>query len=379
MGDELVTMKIHGQELSEFELRRRVGDTAAVGGIRDVVLDNGNERGVRAIELRSAAGLEVDVLVDRAMDLGAARFKGVPFGWRSGNGFRHPGLHENNDEDGLSWLRAIDGLLVSAGLDHTLFGVEVDAREYAYPPRKTVKHGLHGRLTAIPGRLVEAREVWENGRGVLRVTGDVIQATMFGEHLKLTRTVEIDFDGTEIRLHDEVVNLGFERTPHMYLYHLNFGWPLIDEGTEFVAPIARHLWKSDSARDQQISYRVFPEPQRSAVEQVFEHELVPDRDGKHRVALINAGGELGVELSWDAHAMPHFFEWQNLRDGQYAIGLEPSTNHVGGEGAAREDGSMTWLEHGESREYRTSIRVLEGREEMAAVRERIRAVNGQPD
>ena len=34
----------------------------------------------------------------------------VPFGWRSGNGFRHPGLHEHSDEGGLSWMRALDGL-----------------------------------------------------------------------------------------------------------------------------------------------------------------------------------------------------------------------------------------------------------------------------
>ncbi len=58
--------------------------------------------------------------------------------------------------------------------------------------------------------------------------------------------------------------------------------------------------------------------------------------------------------------MPNFFEWQNLRNGQYAVGLEPSSHHVGGDGAAREDGSMIWLEHGESREYRTTIRILRG-------------------
>lgn len=378
MGHGVEAMRIFGQELSERELRRRVGDVAAVGGLREVILDNGAERGVRVVELRSAAGLEVNVLIDRAMDLGAARFKGVPFGWRSGNGFRHPGLHENNDEGGLAWLRAIDGLLVSAGLDHTLFGCEVDATNYAYPPKQTVAHGLHGRLTAIPGRLLEAREVWQGGTAVLRVRGEVIQAALFGEHLRLTRTVEIDLDGTEIRLHDVVDNLGFERTPHMFLYHLNFGWPLVDEGTEFVAPIARHLWTSDSVSEQHLSYRVLPEPQPGSVEQVFEHELVAGDDGRHRVALITADGQQGVEVSWGSSTMPYFFEWQNLREGQYAIGLEPSTHHVAGESQARADGSMIWLEHGESREYHTSIRVLEGIDETRAAREGIRRIAPQP-
>jgi len=372
-------MNIFGQDLSQRELRQRVGDVAAVGGLREFVLDNGTERGVRAIELRSVAGLEVDVLVDRALDLGNARFKGVPFSWRSGNGFRNPGLHEHNDEQGLSWLRAIDGLLVSGGLDHTLSGAEVDAKNYVYPPKQTVTHSLHGRLTAIPGRLLEAREIWQDDSAILRVRGEVIQSAVFGEHLRLTRTVEIDLDGTEIRLHDVVDNLGFERTPHMFLYHFNFGWPLVDEGTEFVAPISRQLWASDSVREQQISYRLTPEPQPGAVEQVIEHELVSGADGMHRVALITADGTRGVELSWDSSTLPNFVEWQNLREGQYAIGLEPSTHHVTGENQARADGSMIWLEHGESREYRSTIRVLDGISETLAARERIRAIASQPD
>ncbi len=372
-------LDVFGHELSLAELRRRTGDLSAVAGIRSVVLDDGVGRGVRAIDLRTSSGLELEVLVDRALDLGGLRLRGVPIGWRSGNGFRHPGLHEHSDEGGLSWLRALDGLLVSGGLDHTLFGGEVDATRYGYPPKQTVSHGLHGRLTAIPARLLEAREVETDGRIVLRVVGEVIQATSFGEHLRLTREIEVDFDGREIRLHDVVDNLGFEPTPHMFLYHLNFGWPIVDEGTEFVAPIAQHLWASDSTTQQGVTYRTLPEPIRGFVEQVYEHELVAGPDGRHRVALLRADGALGVEVSWDASGMPNFFEWLNLREGQYGVGLEPSTHHVGGDGAARDDGSMTWLEHGESREYRTTIRVLEGERETAAVRDAIRAIGDQPD
>ncbi|ARJ06257.1 DUF4432 domain-containing protein [Cnuibacter physcomitrellae] len=374
-------MDVFGHDLTRRQLAERTGDLSAVAGIRHVVLDDGVERGVRAIDLRTSAGLELEVLVDRAFDLGSARITGIPVGWRSGNGFRHPGLHEHTDEGGLSWLRALDGLLVSGGLDHTLFGGEVDATRYAYPPKQTVSHGLHGRLTAIPARLLEAREVVdpESGPSVLRLVGEVIQATSFGEHLRLTRTIEVDVDGREIRLHDVVDNLGFEPTPHMFLYHINVGWPIVDEGTEFVAAISRHLWQSDSVAEQGISYRTLPAPVLNMVEQVTEHELVVGPDGLHRVALLRADGALGVEVSWDPAGMPSFFEWQNLRSGQYAVGLEPSTHHVGGDGAAREDGSMIWLEHGQSREYRTTIRVLVGQAETDGARERIRALGGQPD
>ncbi|MCS5714150.1 aldose 1-epimerase family protein [Herbiconiux sp. CPCC 205716] len=375
------TVEIFGQQLSRRELEERTGDLSAVAGIRSVVLDDGVERGVRALQLRTAAGLELEVLVDRAFDFGSARLRGTPFGWRSGNGFRHPGLHEHSDEGGLSWLRALDGLLVTGGLDHTLFGGEVGAEHYAYPPKQSVSHGLHGRLTAIPARLLEAREIVdpETGDSVLRVVGEVVQATSFGEHLKLTRTVELDFTGREIRWHDVVENLGFERTPHMFLYHLNIGWPFVDEGTRLVAPIAKTLWSSDSVAEQGVSYRTLPAPQPGFVEQVFEHELVAGADGRHRVALIAADDSRGVEVSWSSEGMPHFFEWQNLRSGQYAVGLEPSTHHVDGDAAARENGSMVWLEHGERREYSTIVRVLDGEAETRASVEAIRAIAGQPE
>ncbi|WP_219819571.1 MULTISPECIES: aldose 1-epimerase family protein [unclassified Pseudoclavibacter] len=370
---------VFGAELSIADLRRRTGDLSAVAGIRQVVLDNGVERGVRAIDLRTSAGLELEVLVDRAFDLGSMRFRGAPIGWRSGNGFRHPGLHEHNDEGGLSWLRALDGLLVSGGLDHTLFGGEVDATRYNYPPKQTVTHGLHGRLTAIPARLLEARELERDGRVVLRVVGEVIQATAFGEHLRLTRTIELDFDGREVRFDDVVDNLGFDPTPHMFLYHINVGWPFLDEGARFVAPITKHLWQSDSVAEQGTSYRVMPAPIDGFVEQVTEHELVAGDDGRHRVALITAGGERGIELSWEAAGMPHFFEWQNLRSGQYGIGLEPSTHHVSGDAASRQDGTALFLEHGESRSYSTTIRVLDGVAETSAAEAAIRAIGDQPE
>ena len=371
-------MNIFGNDLTAHELRRRTGDTASVAGLRHVVLDDGVERGVRVIELRTSAGLELEIVVDRAFDLGAARFKGAPFGWRSGNGVRHPGLHEHTDENGLSWLRSIDGLLVTGGLDHILFGLDVDASNYGYPPRDKVTHGIHGRLTAIPARVLEAREVWSNGTAVLRVVGEVTQATVFGENLRLTRTIEVDIDGTEIRMHDVVENLGFDRTPHMFLYHFNFGWPYLDEGAEVVAPIKSHLWASDSSTQQGTGYRFQPGPSAGFVEQVFEHELVADADGRNRIAMITADGERGTQVAWDAASMPAFFEWQNMRDGQYAIGLEPSSHHVGGEGAARADGTMTWLEHGETREYSTTISVLDGTEQTEAARSAIRAIGGQP-
>ena len=150
MGD---VVKLNGRSYDRRSLARLAGDLGAAGGVRSVVLDDGTERGIRTLEFRTGAGLSFDVLVDRAMDLGGAEFEGRGFGWRSATGFRHPGLHEYRDDDGLSMMRSFSGLLLTAGLDHTLFGTEVDASQYRYPPRRTAVHALHGRVGNLPARL----------------------------------------------------------------------------------------------------------------------------------------------------------------------------------------------------------------------------------
>jgi hypothetical protein len=124
---------------------RYAGDLAAAGGVRAVVLDDGSERGIRVLEFRTGGGLRFDVLVDRAMDIGAAEFDDISVGWRSATGFRHPALHEPDAEDGLSWLRSMSGLVVTAGLDHTLFGGTVGSEQYHYPPRPTVRRAVGRR------------------------------------------------------------------------------------------------------------------------------------------------------------------------------------------------------------------------------------------
>ncbi|GAA5066815.1 hypothetical protein HNP84_001014 [Thermocatellispora tengchongensis] len=363
-------MKLHGQQYGPRELAAHAGDIAAAGGVRLVTLGDGVERGIRALEFRTGTGLAFDVLVDRAMDIGAAEHAGRAFGWRSRTGFRNPGLHEHGDEDGLSWLRSFSGLIVTGGLDHTLFGGEVDASEYRYPPKRTTRHGLHGRVGNIPARLTGYGERWEDERCVLWAEGEVRQAAVFGENLLLRRRIEADLGGDEIRLIDTVTNPGFDPMPHMFLYHINLGWPLLEEGARFLAPVKETVWQTDSVAEQGVDNWTMPAPLPGFVEQVYEHALVADAAGRTGAALVNDRLGLAVSVEWHAAEFPHFFQWLNLRAGDYALGIEPSTHAVAGDAAAREDGRMIWLGPGESRGYHTSFRVHQGGEAVAALESR---------
>ena len=127
------------------------------------------------------------------------------------------------------------------------------------------------RATASAGTATSAR-LW--------CEGVVSQATVFGENLQLTRRIEVKAGTNEIELHDSVVNRGFYRTPHMYMYHVNVGHPVVAEGSRYLAPITDVVWAAHAGPDyrkQKVPYHTMPAPRQNFREQVWQHELAADR------------------------------------------------------------------------------------------------------
>lgn len=375
-------VELNGRTYTRREIAERAGMLSQFAGVRLMELSDGVERGIRMLEFRTGSGLRFTALVDRALDIADCEFKGQAIGWNSPAGFRHPGLHEYEGEGGLAWARSFSGLLVTCGLDHILFMNEVPADSYVYSPKPTVSHSLHGRVGTIPAKLTGYGEEWRGDDCVLWAEGIVQQSAVFGEDLHLARRIEADVGGKEIRISDRVVNHGFYRTPHMYCYHINVGHPVLDEGSRYLAPIRDVVWAAhagEAYRKQGVGYRTLSAPKLDFHEQVWQHELGADAQGKQFVALVNDRVGLGFEVATDKAQFPCLYEWQNLQAGQYALGIEPSTNHVLGNNAARERGEMIWLQHGEEKHYDSTFRILDGATEIAASEARIRAISTQPE
>jgi hypothetical protein len=94
--------------------------------------------------------------------------------------------------------------------------------------------------------------------------------------------------------------------------------------------------------------------------------------------VVNDALALGFEVTTRKDQFPCMFEWQNFQAGQYALAIEPATNHVLGHEYARANGELIWLEHDEERAYQTCFRVLDGRSEIADAERRIAALATQP-
>jgi hypothetical protein len=375
-------VELFGGRWPRSAIAERSGASAQIAGVDLLEFADGPERGVRVLDFRTGAGLGFRVAVDRGFDLLSAEYRGIPLGWRSPTGPRHPALASVEESRGWGFLRAFTGLLATCGLDHALAPASSDAARYIYPGIGQIDYPLHGRISQIPARLLGYGERWEDDRCTLWAEGEVAQMAVFGENLALMRRIEAALGGASISVTDRVENRGFRPTPHMLLYHYNFGWPVLDEGAELLVP-SRALVHAVHAdlRAQGVGYRVHGAPKADFSEQVYEHDVVAAADGMAPAALINprlGDGGLGIRLDFDRAALPCLIQWQCLQSGLYVLGIEPSTNHVLGRSFAEQRGELIELEHGEVREYRTRLSVLDGASAIEAARREIEALHPPP-
>ena len=204
---------ILGQHVDRAEAARYGVGRDPFAGIRRLRFDGGPEGDMRLIEIRNAAGLVVELLPDRCLDIGAVWFRGVPFGWIGANGLpteRGPG----GDFD-----VALGGLLATCGFDHIRAAVTLDGRHYpqhgTMALRRTVVETC-GRDAADGGFTISARA--EHG-------------TLDGERYVLARRIRVAAAEPRLWLDDLVTYMGPDRSaPVMALYHVNLGYPQVGEG-----------------------------------------------------------------------------------------------------------------------------------------------------
>jgi Domain of unknown function (DUF4432) len=367
--------KLFNGSYTRAELLRRIGHLSQVGGVQLLVSDNGPSRGVRQLEFRTGTGFTFKVGVERGMDIGACEYQGASLAWIPPTLLAGPWYFEQQTEFG--WLRtALGGLNNTCGLIHIGNPETDDVRHYNFPARPEERYGVHDRAALIPGELFSFGERWEGDECILEAVGRVTQAQAYGENLVLTRRYTARLGESRFRMHDEVENAGYLPTSHMLLYHINTGFPFVDEGSELVAPFdgpPRVLF-GDADPQHPESYNRFIAPQKNWVQQTFEHRMRADTEGRVPVAIVNPrlgrGGQ-ALYVVYDRRQMPNYIEWRMMSEGQYAVGIEPCTNGFGRE-QVRQAGELTVLQPGERRVYDIEVGVLDGAGEIEAFRWRVR-------
>ncbi len=350
---------LYGREWSRAELSRYVADMAQLGGVRPVKFQDGPEDGVRGLEIRTGAGLNFTVLPDRGMDVGLAEIDGIPLSFMTAVGYAHPAYFE---ADGEGWLRTFPGgLFVTCGL-YTAGGPSDDEGRVT---------GQHGRVSALPARSVSCDAEWEGDEYVMRARGKLRQAAMHGEWLQLTRQYTARLGENRFEIHDVVENLGSRTEPHMMVYHFNTGYPLLDAGAEFLVRSRRAEGTNPRSQAVAASYATLAGPTPDFEEEVVQHDVEPDADGRVTVALRNRalleGRGLALAIRFRKAELPNLVQWRNFRDRAYVMGIEPANGDIRGRAISRERGILDTLGPGERREYHVEIEVLRGPEQLATL------------
>ena len=197
----------------------------------------------------------------------------------------------------------------------------------------------------------------------MSITGRMRETQVLGPSLELKRTISGTLGQPVIRIQDKVTNRGNTPAPHMLLYHCNFGWPLVDEGTEI---IWQGNWTSRDAPNNKIfregnNFRKCLAPtdeHKGTGEEAAFIDITPSETGQCSCGLYNAQLGLALALRFPKEQLPWLTNWQHWGKGEYVTGLEPSTNPPIGQAKARAQNHLIQLAPGENRVYHLEIQIL---------------------
>lgn len=337
----------------KFDWQKKVSNYAQIGGIETSVLDNGLGKGVRIAWVNTGSGLRYKVVVDRGLDIVDAFYNHYSLAWLSHGSVTAARPDANR---GYEWLYSFaGGLLTTCGLTHV---GGPDADEFG-------ERGLHGRVSNIPASIESVVQPdLMAGKLQMSITAVVKESRVFGPNLELRRTISSKLGEPTIRIRDVVTNAGNTLTPHMILYHCNFGWPLVDEGTEIVWKgkwVSRGMDMDNAVFNSRRNFRQCSKPldsHRGGGEGCAFIDVIPDAKGICTVGLYNQRLGLALVMKYKKKQLPCLANWQHWGPGEYVTALEPGTNPPIGQKKARERKELIYIAPGKSRTYELEMTVL---------------------
>jgi hypothetical protein len=339
--------------LTDKGLKEKISSTSQVGGIETSVIDNGRGRGTRIAWINTGTGLRYKVVLDRAMDIADAFYNQYSFGWISNVGITSSQPFSNQ---GIDWLKTFGGgLLTTCGLTH-IGGPESD--EYG-------QRGLHGRISNIPAEIesIIQPDIYSDKLD-FSITGIIRESTVFGPFLEMRRTISGKLGAAYLLIHDEITNRANTVSPHMLMYHFNFGWPLADEGAELI--LNGKMQYVNEERDKKIfnpenNFRRCSAPldeHNGFGEAVAYFDDAGNEKGELVAGLINNNLGFGVTLTFNKKELPLLTNWQHWAKGEYVTGIEPCTNPPIGQARARKENTLLFIEPGETKKYTIRLDII---------------------
>ena len=288
---------------------RKMGNTAQVRFAQEITIAD-----KRCILVQNGA-LELLFNKDNALDIVWAKFKGVNLSFLSKNGLN------NGKRDFVGNFEG--GFLYTCGMDNISGCVEGKP--------------VHGSLHYKKCDLAYAYEK----DGVLYVYGEVRECALFGENLLLKRSYAITEN--TLSINDTLVNLDYTDTEYVLLYHVNYGYPFLDECLQLDIPATNSDPLTEIAKERKADMFRITAPIDGGAEDVYYHTL-----SKGQVRLTNPDKNVAVEMLYDVNDFPVTLQWKSMISGDYALGIEPSLTRF-------DQFKMQVLKANESKTYKIKI------------------------
>lgn len=299
----------------------RISNFGQIAGIRRYTVTEGKEKGLDVIDCDNGV-LRFLLNVNKACDIMQLYHKGQNMTFVSKNGFMQKDLPFGNRFEG--------GMLYTCGLD------SVGDRDGFEP---------HGTIHTTPAQIIRA----ECGEEGILVEAIIRDTEMGGKNLALRRRITAAIGEASVTVEDKLVNEGYLDTQFCLLYHVNIGYPMLDEGAKVVAEFEKYEPRTPwAAENMDTAFSIeAPVPEK---EEVCYFLTVK----KPEVALVNEKLGKKFTVSYSGDTLPRFVEWKNMVSGDYALGLEPCTTELD-EGRFR----FSPIKAGESIDFKVKLTVSE--------------------
>lgn len=313
-----------------------IGHDSQLYGIEEHRLVGGKGDGMRIYEINNGMGLELTVSPDRNGDITRLRYKGINMSYMSPCGYVAPAYY---DSIGSNWLQSFTaGFLTTCGLNGVGTPCIDEGEEIP----------LHGSIANQPCEQSYFYE--EEGKLIVRtLTKD---ETIFGRKLRLKRELMVSTEDNSFVIKDTIENTGGRVEPFEILYHMNMGYPLLDEDSIITIPSSKVIGRDDHAAEDIANWMIMEKPQADYQERCYYHQF----DGYKGLAKIYQPKlNVGLVISFDSSVLDGFTEWKMMGVRDYVLGLECGNCYPDGRAAMRACGMLKFLNPGESQTYEVKI------------------------
>ncbi len=318
-----------------------LGHETQLSGIEEHRLVGGKGDGQRLYEVHNGCGLDLTVSPDRNGDITRLRFRGQNMSYMSPCGYVAPAYY---DSIGSNWLQSFTaGFLTTCGLQNVGTPNTDEGEELP----------LHGSIANLPAE----HSWWERKGDALLVHSVTKDETIFGRKLQLERTISVATDKNEFTITDTITNTGDRVEPFEVLYHMNMGYPLLDEDSVITIPSCEVTPRDDHAAEDIENWMLMEKPQAGYQERCYYHKF-PDEKGLAKIWQPKLG--MGLEISFDASELDGFIEWKMMGVRDYVLGLECGNCTADGRNVMRQTGMLKYLQPNESKTYTVTITMVEG-------------------